>query len=170
MPAHAAFLRGVSPMNLKMADLKSCFEAAGFTDVKTVLSSGNVVFAAARGSELSIARRAEAAMQKRLGRTFLTIVRPLAALEAILASDPYQGFRLAPGSKRVVTFLRDRPRRKLEVPVELAGARILRVQGKEVFTAYVPSPKGAVFMGLIEKTFGAEVTTRSWDTVKKMVG
>jgi uncharacterized protein (DUF1697 family) len=27
-----------------MAELKRCFDAAGFTDVMTVLSSGNVVF------------------------------------------------------------------------------------------------------------------------------
>jgi hypothetical protein len=29
------------------------------------------------------------------------------------------------------------------------------------FTAYVPSPRGAVFMTLIEKTFGTNVTTRT---------
>jgi uncharacterized protein (DUF1697 family) len=44
MPRYVAFLRGVSPMNAKMAELKRCFEGAGYTDVKTVLSSGNVVF------------------------------------------------------------------------------------------------------------------------------
>ncbi len=33
-------------MNAKMLELKSCFEAAGFTDVKTMLSSGNMVFSA----------------------------------------------------------------------------------------------------------------------------
>ena len=44
MPRFVAFLRGVSPMNLKMTDLKQCLEAAGFTEVKTILSSGNVAF------------------------------------------------------------------------------------------------------------------------------
>ena len=39
--------------------------------------------------------------------------------------------------------------------------------GSEVYTAYVPSPRGAVFMTLIEKTFGKDLTTRTWDTVKK---
>src|ERR1041385_1159873 len=39
MPRYAAFLRGVMPMNCKMAALKAAFEAAGFTDVKTVASS-----------------------------------------------------------------------------------------------------------------------------------
>jgi hypothetical protein len=42
------------------------------------------------------------------------------------------------------------------------------VKGREVFTAYVPGPRGAVFMTLIEKTFGEEVTTRTWDTVSKI--
>ena len=46
MPRYVAFLRGVSPMNAKMAELKRCFEHAGFEEVKTVLSSGNVVFTA----------------------------------------------------------------------------------------------------------------------------
>ena len=36
VPRFAAFLRGVSPMNAKMPQLKAAFEAAGFTEVKTV--------------------------------------------------------------------------------------------------------------------------------------
>jgi len=31
----------------------------------------------------------------------------------------------------------------------------------------VPGESGPVFMKLIEMTFGKEVTTRTWDTVKK---
>ena len=88
MPRYAAFLRGVSPMNAKMPELKAAFEAAGFTDVKTVLSSGNVVFSATRASESSLQRKAEAAMGERLGKEFLTIVRPVDALRELLASDP----------------------------------------------------------------------------------
>jgi hypothetical protein len=37
-----------------------------------------------------------------------------------------------------------------------------------VFTDYVRSPKGPVFMTLIEKTFGKEATTRTWDTISKV--
>ena len=42
------------------------------------------------------------------------------------------------------------------------------MQDKLVFSAYVPGPHGPVFMTLIEKTLGKEVTTRTWDTVKKV--
>jgi uncharacterized protein (DUF1697 family) len=168
MPRYAAFLRGVSPMNAKMPELKKAFEAAGFTEVKTVLSSGNVVFNAHKASEASLQRKAEAAMKQRLGQAFLTIVRPVDALRGMLASDPYREFRLAPSAKRIVTFLRDPHKSKLALPVEVESARILSQKGGEIFSAYVPTPKGAVFMTLIEKTFGKEVTTRTWETVTKV--
>ena len=39
---------------------------------------------------------------------------------------------------------------------------------KKYLAAYVPGAKGPVFMTLIEKTFGKDVTTRTWDTVQKV--
>ncbi len=168
MPRYAAFLRGVSPMNAKMPELKKAFERAGFTDVNTVLSSGNVVFTSRAGSESSLEHKAEAAMSEHLGHAFGTIVRPVDALRAMLEADPWTQFPLAQGSKRVVTFLREGPTAKLPLPIELDGARILAVLDREVLTAYVPGPKGPVFMTLIEKTFGKDVTTRTWDTVRRV--
>jgi len=169
MPRYVAFLRGVSPMNAKMPELKRCFEAAGFTDVKTVLSSGNVVFGARAAAASALERKIETAMAKELGRTFRTIVRPASVLKALLESDPYAESRVPEKAKRVVTFLREPQKAKLALPVETDGARIVAMDGAEVFSAYVPSPRGPVFMTLIEKTFGSDVTTRTWDTIKKCV-
>jgi uncharacterized protein (DUF1697 family) len=152
-------------MNATMPGLKRCFERAGFTGVRTLLSSGNVVFDARAASEAALERKAEAAMAKHLGHAFLTIVRSSKALGEMLEADPYARFRLPAGAKRVVTFLREPSKAKL--PPEVDGARIVAVNGREVFTAYVRSPRGPVFMKLIEKTFGTGVTTRTWDTVRK---
>ena len=169
MPRYVAFLRGVSPMNAKMPELKRCFEAAGFTNVKTVLASGNVVFDARKAADAPLERRAEAAMQAELARSFRTIVRSVEFLQALLAKDPYQPFGVPAHAKRVVTFLRATPAKKLSLPIELDGARILGMAEREVFTAYLPGDKGPVFMVLIEKAFGTDVTTRTWDTVSKCV-
>ena len=168
MPRYAAFLRGVSPVNAKMPELKRAFESAGFTEVKTILSSGNVAFNARAASEAALEHRAEAAMLERLGQVFLTIVRPVDVLRDLLASDPYRSFRLDASAKRIVTFLRDKPTSKVRLPIERDGARVLLVKGREAFSAYVRTPKGPVFMTLIEKTFGKDVTTRTWDTVAKV--
>jgi uncharacterized protein (DUF1697 family) len=168
MPKYAAFLRGVMPTNARMPDLKQAFEAAGFAEVRTVLSSGNLVFEAARASIPSLERRAEAAMQQRLGKAFLTIIRPITHLRELLASDPYRGARIPEAAKRVVTFLRAKPPGQVRLPSEGDGARIVAVRGGEVFTAYLRTPKGPVFMTLLEKTFGREQTTRTWQTVQKV--
>jgi len=167
MPRYAAFLRGVMPTNASMPDLKRAFEAAGFTEVKTLLASGNVLFTAPAASNASLQRKAEAAMSKHLGNAFLTIVRPVEALRELLASDPYKRFKPEPEAKRIVTFLRDKPTAKLALPIEFEGARILAMNGQEIFSDYLPNPKGPVFMRLIEKTFGKDQTTRTWDTVTK---
>src|SRR5262245_5449565 len=105
MTRYVALLRGVSPVNAKMPELKRCFESAGFTDVRTLLSSGNVVFNARTATEASLERKAEKAMQAELGRSFGTIVRSTEFLQQLVASDPFAEFKLPPNAKPIVTFL-----------------------------------------------------------------
>ena len=167
MTRYVAFLRGVSPMNAKMPELKRAFEAAGFGDVKTLLSSGNVAFSARSAALATLERKAEQAMQAELGRSFATVMRASTCLQALIDSDPFAGFQLAPDAKRVVTFLRRPAAQRLALPIERDGARILAMTDGEVFTAYVASDKGPVFMTLLERTFGTDITTRTLDTVKK---
>src|SRR2546428_3433207 len=112
MTRYAAFLRGVMPTNAKMPEVKKAFEATGFTDVKTVLASGNVVFTARAASEPALQQKIEAALLRRCGTAFLTIVRPVDALRQLLASDPWRAFRIDPAAKRIVTFLREKPATK----------------------------------------------------------
>ncbi len=168
MARYVAFLRGVSPSNAKMPDLKHCFEEAGFTNVQTVLSSGNVVFDARAISEATIERRAEAAMQRDLGRTFFPIVRRTDDLRALLETNPFAAFAMPPEAKRIVSFLREARAPKLALPFESDGAQVASTIGREIFTFYVPGREPGGFMKLIEKAFGKEVTTRTWETVRKV--
>lgn len=168
----AAFLRGVYPNNPSLADLRQCFEAAGFGDVSTVISSGNVVFTAGRASNATLEQKAETVMAQRLHRPLLAIVRSIAELRALLDSDPYARFEPPAGSKRVVTFLKEPGPTGLALPMEERdGARILAATDGEIFTAYVPAlqPKGGAFMKVIEDACGAAVTTRTWETIEKVV-
>ena len=167
MPRYVAFLRGVSPTNASMPELRRCFEAAGFSDVRTLLSSGNVAFSSRVATADALEQRAEQAMSAELGHSFRTIVRPAEHLQALVASDPFAGFALPPSAKRVVTFLRRPVASPPALPVERDGASILKLVGAEAFTAYVPSPKGPAFMALLERTFGTDITTRTLGTVEK---
>ena len=167
MPRYVALLRGVSPMNAKMPELKRCFEDAGFGNVRTLLSSGNVAFDSPKRSELALARKLEAAMAQSLDRSFWTVVRPASHLQALIEADPFASLRLPANAKKVVTFLREPPTARLALPLEKNGARILAMRGLEILTTYTPQPGNPAFMALLERTFGGEITTRTRDTVRK---
>jgi uncharacterized protein (DUF1697 family) len=169
MPRYVAFLRGVSPMNAKMSELTRCFEAAGFANVRTVLGSGNVVFDHRASTNEAVERRAEEAMQLTLGKVFRTTVRSVDHLRSLLESRPFAQFELPADAKCVITFLRRAPRAAVALPVERDGARILQLRGTEVLTAYVPSAAGPVFMQMLDRTFGKDITTRTIDTLRKCV-
>ena len=169
MPRYIALLRGVSPMNCRMPVLQRCLEDAGFTAVKTLLSSGNVAFSTPRSATpAALQKRLEAAMREGADYAFATVVRSASHLQQLIADDPFAAFELPPGSKRVVTFLRE-PASAPEVALPLAwqDACILARRGGEVLCSYVPGDRGPVFMTLLEKTFGKDITTRTWDTVAK---
>lgn len=169
MPRYVALLRGVSPMNCKMPDLQRSLEEAGFTAVKTLLSSGNVAFDTARAAAATtLQKRVEQAMQQGMGHSFRTVVRSQAHLRQLVETDPFAAFTLRAGAKRVVTFLRE-PLNAAPVvfPVTHGEACIFGMDGGEVFCSYVPEAKGPVFMQLLEKTFGKDITTRTWDTVTR---
>lgn len=167
---YVAFLRGVSPMNAKMPELKACFEAAGFSGVRTLLSSGNVVFDARPSSPAALERRCERAMESALGRSFVTFVRSTAHLQGLLQPDRFAAYDLPASAKAVITFLRRPAALSLELPLRHDGASILQVTPTEVLCAYVPGPQGPVFMSLLERTFGKDITTRTRDTVRKCAG
>jgi uncharacterized protein (DUF1697 family) len=167
MPRYVAFLRGVSPLNAKMPELKRCFETAGFQDVRTLLSSGNVMFSSRTAAEATLARKAEKAMHTSLGRTFTTFIRSASFLQRLIEADPYTEFDFPPNAKRVITFLRAAPSSATALPIEGDEARILKLTGAEVFSICVPGQKGSAFMKLLERTFGSDITTRTLDTVKK---
>ena len=165
---YVAFLRGVSPVNASMPALKACFEKAGFGSVRTLLASGNVVFDARKAGNEALAKRAEAAMARDLGRSFATIVRSQEQLQALLATDAFARHRLPANAKRVLSFLRDPAQAATPaLPVEQDGACILERVGGEVYTFYTPTAKGPVFMQLLERHFGTGITTRTLDTVRK---
>lgn len=167
MPRYVALLRGVSPQNASMPALKACFESAGFGQVRTVLSSGNVVFDADRQSDRALETLAEACMMQALGRNFYTIVRSADELRQLLAADLYAEHGIPPEAKRVVSFFREPVVPRVSLPLAQDMASVFLVRGREAYTAYLPGDKGPVFMNLIERAFGKDVTTRTLDTVAK---
>lgn len=156
-------------MNLKMLDLKSCLEEAGFTNVVTVISSGNVVFDSRSSSIKNLEKKVELALEKNLGRSFLTFVRSVDELVELIEADHFGKFKFDSVSKPVVTFFKTPIELKLKLPISKDGGSILKIQAGEAFAVYLPNTtKGSNFMILLEKTFGKDITTRTLETVRKV--
>ena len=156
-------------MNCSMPELKRALEKAGFTDVKTVISSGNAVFSSRSASEAALEKKCEDATEKFMKRRFMTIVRSIDQLDELLARDAFTKFTLPPNAKRNVTFQRASPTSKPKLPVSMKGGEILTLDGREAYMYYVPGEADPSFMLAIEKTFGKEITTRTWETVGRIV-
>lgn len=85
-------LRGVNVggVTVRSADLRTCLEAAGLRDVRTVLASGNALVTADDGVTADTVReRAEAALRARYDRDVRALVRGQAELEATARACPY---------------------------------------------------------------------------------
>ena len=70
MTQFVALLRGVNVggITIKSAELRALFDELGFAEVRTVLASGNVIFASAkRESQASLKRHIEHALRDRFG-------------------------------------------------------------------------------------------------------
>ena len=55
----------------------------------------------------------------------------------------------------------------MSLPIERDDVRILAVLGDAAICAYVPNPKGPIFMTMLARAFGADITSRSLETVRK---
>lgn len=106
MTRYAAFLRGVNVggVNLKMAAVAAALTEAGFTDVKTVLASGNVLLDSRAGTE-TVRKKAEAALRDRFGYEAWVLAYDLDTVAGISADYPFE--RDVDGHHSYITFVSD---------------------------------------------------------------
>ena len=109
MTRRVALLRGINVGRAKriaMADLRALIEGLGYTDVRTLLNSGNVVFSAPRGTNAAIAAAIEKAIVARAGFSAAVVVVTANELQAIVAADPLSKVAVNP-SRYLVAFVSD---------------------------------------------------------------
>ena len=90
MPVYIGLLRAVnvSGIALPMAELKSICESLGFTDVKTYIQSGNVLFRS-DDKEQVVADLLDEALAKKFGKKPGVMVRGTSEMEEIADKAPF---------------------------------------------------------------------------------
>ena len=170
---YVALLRGIHPGSPRMRNehLRRVVEGLGHTDVATVISSGNVVFASTIRSRTRLESSLEAAWPEQLGFTSTTIVRSRTDLRRLADNDPFDGAALDTKGLQV-TFLKQEPSERPHTPLVPAGERftIVAMDHSTICTVADPSDPGTPdVMRWIERRFGPGITTRSWATVNRIL-
>lgn len=173
---YAAFLRGINVGGNKkvpMAQLKTTLEHMGFTDVKTLLASGNVTLTGKKENIISLAKRIAVALEIEFGFPIPVLIREMPRLEEMTATEPFKGITVTKDTRLYVTFLSEKPKSKLKIPYvsEDKSFRILKLDGEELYSVLdLSKGSGTVdAMAIMEKEFGKLVTTRNWNTIEKML-
>jgi uncharacterized protein (DUF1697 family) len=106
MTRYAAFLRGVNVggVNLKMAEVAQAFEDAGFTNVTTILASGNVLLDSRSGVD-AVRKKAEKALRDAFGYDAWVLAYDLDTVRSISDGFPFE--REVDGHHSYVTFVTD---------------------------------------------------------------
>ncbi|WP_406814491.1 DUF1697 domain-containing protein [Mycobacterium sp. M23085] len=172
MTKYAAFLRGVNVggVNLKMAEVAAALTEAGFTGVRTILATGNVLLESADGVA-SVRKKAERVLRDRFGYDAWVLAYDVDTVRAVVDAYPFE--REVDGYHSYVTFVADKA-----VLDELAALdkdagpdeKIRRGDG----VIYWQVPKGSTLNSSIGKTMGkprykSSTTTRNLRTLNKVL-
>ncbi len=178
---YVALLRGINVGGNKkvpMADLKKMLETMGYTNVKTLLNSGNALFDAtslsgATPDKCTLRDSIEKEIEKTFGFGAHTIIRSIDEIKKLIENDPFKGITVTPATRLYVTFLTDKPKSTLKIPYESDDKlyRILTVDDAHICSVLtVADTKNTTdAMKILEKEYGKNLTTRNWNTVEKML-
>ena len=165
MLRQVALLRGVNLGGRKvvMSELRAACEGAGFTDVETLIASGNLVL----GSKLTDAKleaKLEKVILEEFGLKTDVYVRTSDELDAIVAANPFKAFAKTNPNFFVVYFMRAKA-----TAAELETIEKTALFGEEAKPGknclYVRFPKGQGVSKLKLPKLG---TARNWNTVNKL--
>ena len=168
-----ALLRGIGPTNPNMRNekLRGVFEDLGFDNVRTVITTGNVLFDSPSAAMRTFETRVEEALPKQLGFSSTTIIRSKKQLQDLLDSAALKRQVRSGNTNLDITFFKTKPREKPPLPYRPRDAdyTILALGDRAVCSVGDPTSSTSDYMRWIEKRFGKEITTRTYTTVERIL-
>jgi len=175
MTEYVALLRGISPLNPNMRNekLPGVFSRLGFKNVRTVITSGNVLFETDARNMRLLEMSIEKALPEQLGFTSTVIIRSRKQLQELASRDPFKGIEDTPSSRLNVTFLKNPSGAKLKFPSRAKDGTysLLGMYSGAICSVIdLTGSKTPDLMVWLEKQFGKQITMRTWKTVGRILG
>lgn len=175
MPKYIAFLRAINVggHTVKMDQLRSLFEALGFSQVETFIASGNVIFDSPSRSPQALEKKIEKSLAGALGYAVATFIRSASELSDVAAHKPFSETELnTPGHTLYIGFMTARPNDAAEQLLLASNSKVddFHLHGRELYWLLRTKFGDSKFSGArLEKTLGMAVTLRNVTTVAKLV-
>lgn len=170
MSNFVAFLRGIN-VNRKTVQMKVLteeLEKAGYSNVRTLLASGNVIFESDKSDLVQHEQKIQDVIKQRFGFNVVVQVRNIDEIKQIVEENPFKNQKADKDFHWYVTFLNNPVN---ELPASNSGFfELLSISHNTVFSI-LNKTKGKTtdFMTYMDKQFGKEVTTRNWNTILKVI-
>ena len=175
METYIAILRGINvggQNKIRMIDLAAKLQSNGFSDLRTYIQSGNLVFRAEKKPEPEMANKIAESIKNEFGLNVPAIVFKKGDWNEIIGRNPFAKDPHYNNPKTLhVSFLSEIP--QLENVQKLTGysdePNEFSVVGKAVYL-YCPNgySKTKLGNGFLEKKLKVTATTRNWATTLKL--
>ena len=167
---HIALLRGINVGGnniIKMADLRASFAAMGFTDVATLIQSGNVAFSAAASAKARLVKIIEETLSERFGYRSRIVLISARELEQVIAQAP-AGFGRQPERYRYDVLFVKAPLTSAEalrqVPTRAGVDDVHAGRHALYFRRLISKATQSHLPRLIQLPLYQSVTIRNWNT------
>ena len=154
-----------------MADLRKGLEGLGFQNVVTLLNSGNIIFDTIGKNEESLEKQLAEHLEKTFGFPVPTIIRNSEEINQLYNDTPFRDITIHKDIRLYVSFLKNDSDFELKLPWANPDKSftILDKRGKIILTVVdISIAQTPVAMGVLEKNYGEDITTRSWNTVERI--
>ena len=175
MPIAVSLLRGINVgghNKIKMADLRDLYAALGMHNPRTILQSGNVVFACEDKNLARAKDRIEAGIQQRFGLDVLVILRSAADFRAAIDKRPFSDAQLAEPRKAAIVFLSaiaDGPAVE-QLRENNPGREVIVAAERELFVYYTDGmARSKLDNKRMERALGLGTTMRNWNTCQRIL-
>ena len=170
---YVALLRGINVGGnnmIKMEKLRETVAGLGFENVKTYINSGNIIFDTAKTDDKKLAVKIHDAIQRDFGFDISVMVRPIAEIDELIASNPFEG-QFESHKDLHVFFLNE--------PLSGEQTALLLAQESDAERFYITDRHilcllrisildSSVGKGFIDKKLKVATTARNWRTVNKI--
>jgi len=172
---YIAFLRGINVgghHKVPMAVLRDELEKMGFENIVTILNSGNIVFDAICDNTEKLEKSISEHLEIFFGFPVPTIIRKYELIYEFLNADPFKDVKITKDVRLYISFLKNNKEIDLKLPWSSSdnSYKIIDKKHHNIFSVLDLSiSKTPKAMGTLEIYFGKNITTRNWNTIKRVV-